>query len=165
MEKFQRKHIQRDGAPLNPWYVTGFSDGESSFTYSRSGKNIALYFAIKLSYEDRELLYKLRDFFCAGKIYVGKPLAPGRYSGHTRTFFYYRVSRIAELGRVIDHFDRYPLVGKKAQSYAIWKQMVALKMSFRKPNLDELAVLAGRLSAAAGKYSSARNNAKDRSDL
>ena len=131
---------------LNPWYVTGFCDGESTFTYSRSGNNLGLYFAIKLNSDDRDLLYKIKDFFGVGKMYVGRPVPPRKYSGHTRTYFYYRVSRIKELSRVIEHFTKYPLVGKKAKSFAVWQEMVNVKKAYRKPNRQELDVLATKLS-------------------
>jgi len=136
---------------LDPWYISGFSAGEGTFTYSRSGKNLNLYFAIKLNFEDRDLLYKIKSFFGVGKIYVGKPTPPRKHSGHTRTYFYYRVSKIAELNRIIEHFDNYPLIGKKATSFSIWKDMVKYKKAYRKPQYDKLNDLASKLSAVAGK--------------
>jgi len=152
VEKFQLEHFRLEKTEkLNPWYVTGFCDGESAFTYSRSGKNLNLYFAIRLNFEDRDLLYKIRDFFGVGKIYVGRPAKPGKYSGHTRTSFYYRVARIAELDKIINHFARYPLVGKKAASFAIWKEMVEAKKRFRRPKRDELNRLADELSGLTGR--------------
>lgn len=165
MEKFQREHFQTDTKQLDPWYITGFSDGESTFTYSRSGKNICLYFAIKLVFEDRDILYKIKDFFRVGRIYVGKPVAPGKYSGHTRTYFYYRVSRITELNEIINHFDKYPLVGKKLKSYNIWKEMVAAKMRYRRPNRCELEKLAKRLSSLTGRNPATAEDVKDNRDM
>src|SRR3954454_4331406 len=49
METFSRG---TSPAPLDPWYVTGFVEGEGAFTYSRSGKQLALYFGLKLSRDD-----------------------------------------------------------------------------------------------------------------
>jgi hypothetical protein len=142
---------------LNPWYVTGFSDGESAFTYSRSGNNLSLYFAIKLNFEDRNLLYQIKDFFGVGKIYVGRPVLPGKHSGYTKTSFYYRVSKISELSKVIEHFDKYPPIGKKASTYPIWKEMVALKKEYRKPNKAELNRLADKISALTSKNNKLKN--------
>ena len=136
---------------LDPCYVTGFCEGEGTFTYSRSGNNLNLYFAIKVNFEDRDLLYKMQSFFSVGRIYVGKPIPPRKYSGHTRTYFYYRVSKISELRRIIEHFDNYPLKGKKAVSFSIWKEMVKYKQMYRKPQYDRLNELANKLSAVAGK--------------
>ena len=143
---------------IDPWYVTGFCDGESTFTYSRSNNSLSLYFAIKLNVDDRELLYKIKDFFGVGKMYVGRPIPPRRYSGHTRTHFYYRVSRIKDLDRIIEHFTKYPLVGKKAKSFAVWKEMVnEKKSSYRKPQREKLNELASKLSFLTGKNTAQRN--------
>jgi len=151
---------------INPWYVTGFCDGESTFTYSRSGENLNLYFAIKLNVDDRDVLYKIKDFFGVGNMYVGRPVPPRKYSGHTRTYFYYRVSKIRDHLRVIEHFTKYPLIGKKAASFSVWKDMVSLKLNYRKPNREELNRLAAKLSSLTGKNTAnKKNNGQSNSDL
>ena len=165
MEKFQLKHFQTNETGLDPWYVTGFADGESAFTYSRAGRTLNLYFAIKLVFEDRELLYKIRSFFGVGRIYVGRPVEPKKFSGHTRTSFYYRVSRIRDLDRIIEHFDEYPLVGKKARSYAIWKEMAQIKKAYRRPDREKLNALSAQLSQLTGRKPNKRTNAENSSDL
>jgi hypothetical protein len=126
--------------------VTGFVEGEGVFTFSRSGQQLGLYFAVKLPAEDRPLLEQLQQYFAGGSIYeVG-----------ARAGLYFRISRRQELDRVIDHFDQYPLRGWKASSFAIWREMVLLKRdSFRKPPREQLDALAVQLSA-----SSSRNAAR-----
>src|SRR5690348_16853163 len=108
---------------LDPWYVTGFADGVGTFTYSRSGNQIALYFAIKLTRADEPLLEQLREFFGVGRLYQVKA---------TKSAALYRVTRHDELHRVTDHFDRYPLHGEKRLGYAVWREMVTLKRDFRR---------------------------------
>lgn len=129
--------------------MTGFVEGEGTFTYSRSGRQMALYFAIKLTEADEPILASIRDFFGGiGSIYLVQPrdcAAPAR--GRTKAGSYYRVSRRDELLVVVNHFDRYPLRGAKATSYEVWRQMVMLKQKFRKPRRDLLDELAARLSA------------------
>jgi len=136
---------------LDPWYVTGFVEGEGAFTFSRSGRQLALYFAIKLTGVDRALLESIQSYFGgAGAIYdVGPRAAPTPSSGYTKAAVYYRICRRDELDRVVDHFDRHPLRGAKAASYAIWRQMVILKRDFRKPPREELEQLSAQLSAAS----------------
>jgi hypothetical protein len=135
---------------LDPWYVTGFVDGEGSFTFSRNGRSLALYFAIKLTYRDLPVLRSLHSFFGGvGKIYlVRPPHTPGPKSGMTKTAYYYRITKIADLAVVVEHFDKYPLVGLKRESYQIWKRMYLLKRAFRKADSAELHGLANQLSAA-----------------
>jgi hypothetical protein len=136
---------------LDPWYVTGFVEGEGAFTFSRSGRQMALYFAIKLTAADHAILEAIRDYFGGvGAIYgVKARAAPTPASGYTKAAAYYRVCRRQDLERVIDHFDRHPLRGAKAASYAIWRQMVILKRDFRKPPREELEQLSAQLSAAS----------------
>jgi hypothetical protein len=135
--------------PLEPWYVTGFVEGEGAFTFSRSGKQLALYFAIKRTGGDRGILEAIRAYFGgAGEIYdVAPSAAPTPASGYTKAAVYYRICRRDQLDRVLEHFDRHPLRGGKAASYAIWRQMVILKREFRKPPREELEQLSAQLSA------------------
>jgi hypothetical protein len=141
------------GVALDPWYVTGFVDGEGAFTFSRSGRQMALYFAIKLTGADLPILEAIRDYFGGvGTIYRVKPrAAPTPASGFTKAAVYYRICRRQDLERVVEHFDRYPLRTGKAASYAIWRQMVALKRDFRKPLREELEQLSAQLSAASSR--------------
>jgi len=143
METFSR-------GTFEPWYVTGFIDGEGSFTYSRSGRQIGLYFAVKLTETDRTILEQLQRFFGGiGSIYRVAPRTPRPGSGHTKTTSYFRVTRLEDLKRVVDHFDRYPLQTAKRGSYQIWREMVILKQAFRKPDREQLNALAVKLSAAS----------------
>jgi len=136
-----------DAADLpSPWYVTGFVETAGSFTYSRTGRNLAIYFAIKLPARDHRLLEAIRRFFGdAGTIYeIGRRDLPARAGA-----VYLRVSRRDELARVVAHFDRYPRRGRKLESYRIWREMVRLKADrYRRPPRERLGRLANRLSAA-----------------
>lgn len=147
---FPAETFSRGTQPLDPWYVTGFVEGEGAFTFSRSGKQMAMYFAIKLTGADKAILEDIRAFFGVGAIYrVVARAAPTPSSGYTKEAAYFRVSRRDDLERVLEHFDRYPLRGVKARSYDIWRQMVVLKREFRKPQREELDQLAAELSAAS----------------
>ena len=126
--------------PLDPWFITGLLQGEGSFTFSRSGPQLSLYFALKLGLRDRELLAALQHHFAGGgRIY------PIRRSQR----LLYRISRSDELERVVDHFDAYPLRGHKAATYAVWRQMVQLKRKFRAVDRERLFALAEELSTLA----------------
>lgn len=138
---------------LDPWFVTGFADGEGSFTFSRSGKQIAIYFAIKLVATDQPLLESIQDYFGVGKIYRVQARSPSQGAtsgGATKTASMYRVTRHNELPRVIEHFDNYPLQGEKRNGYAIWREMALLKTLFRKgADRELLSDLAQKLSSLA----------------
>jgi hypothetical protein len=123
--------------------VTGFVDGEGSFTYSRSSNQIALYFAVKLTNSERPLLEDIQAFLGGiGTIYTAAARAPTDRAGATKTAAYYRVTRRDELMTVVDHFDHYPLRSSKRNIYELWRTMVLVKQQFRRPDralLDELA--------------------------
>jgi LAGLIDADG endonuclease len=139
---------------LDPWYVTGFAEGEGSFTYSRSGPRVALYFAIKLSGSDRSVLVAIQRFFGGiGTIYDVGPRAPTLRSGFTKAASYFRVCRKAELLRVVTHFDQYPPVGCKLASYRVWREMVKLKNGPSKISIAELPRLAELLSSISPRHS------------
>ncbi len=143
-------HVSQHPPALDPWYITGFVEGEGCFTYSRSGRQMALYFAIKLTGADAALLDAIRIFFGgAGRIYRVKPRAPIPRSGFTKAAAYYRVCKTVELDRIVSHFDIYPLRGLKTRSYAIWKEMVAVKKLPPRQRGDTLDSLAHKLSEAS----------------
>jgi len=137
---------------LTPWYITGFCDGEASFTYSRSGsRGVNLYFAIRLRSDDRPIIEEIQNFFGVGKIYTVKARPPGRHSGFTKESTYYRVTRIHELAKIVQHFDKYPLTSKKAKPYQIWRKMVKQKQNFRRQNPIQAHKLAQQLSGLNSK--------------
>lgn len=137
------------GTPLDPWYVTGFAEGEGRFTFSRSGRSLALYFALRVTRADAAILLGIQAFFGGiGRIY------DRRTSGGS---LYYRVNRIDDLPTIVRHFDDYPLAGAKARVFEIWRRMVDLKrVHYRHPERADLEALADRLAEATA-HSSGRD--------
>lgn len=122
-------------------YITGLCEAACSFTYSRSNNSINLRFGIKLGEKDKFLIFALKAYFGVGHIYKsGNPEA-----------WYYCVSRMDEIPQVIAHFDKHPFLGRKAASYAIWKEMFHLKKVPRKFDFVALNTLAERLSSLSPK--------------
>jgi hypothetical protein len=139
---------------LNPWYVTGFCDGEAAFTYSRAGGSFNVYFSLTQREDNRQIIDDIQAFFdYAGKIYHKKGAQPAKNSGHTKPSWYYRVATVDEIPIIIDHFDKYPMQSKKKwEAYRIWREMVMHKIeNFREPNYDKLRELAARLSSLNSK--------------
>jgi hypothetical protein len=113
--------IDRQGAngrvvPLDPWYVTGLTEGEGCFCISlairaklRTGLEVRPSFSLSLNEKDLELLEDLQAFFGCGWI---------RRSKGDRTFKY----EVRSIGDLIDvilpHFERFPSRGYKAKSCA-----------------------------------------------
>lgn len=116
---------------LDPWFVTGFCDGEAAFTFSRSGSGFSLYFSICQRNDNREIIENIQRYFKGiGTIYTRKEQLPSRFSGRTKPNAYFRVCRQDELARVIDHFDKFPLQSRKKDVYMLWRQMAHDKMRY-----------------------------------
>ena len=128
MDTFSRETLAAE-------YVTGLVEGAGSFTYSRSSKQLALYFGLKLPLTDRPLLEALQAFFGVGRIY------------ETGASAYYRVTRHQDLPRVVAHFERYPLRSRKRETFDVWRQMIEAKQSFRRPDREQLEQLVAEMRA------------------
>jgi hypothetical protein len=134
---------------LNPWYVTGFADGEAAFTYSRAGGSFGIYFSIKQREDNRQLVEEIYHFFGSiGQIYKGKESPGVPKSGFSKPYAYFRINKNAELQKIVEHFDKYPLQSKKKhEAYQVWREMVIYKRdNYRNINYDFLSSLAVKLS-------------------
>jgi hypothetical protein len=107
---------------INPWYITGFSDGEGCFHLAvnkhkrfKHGYSLGAVFKIHLHSRDLALLEKIQRYFGVGKIYKLK-----------RGTIQFQVTSIQELKVIIDHFDKFPLVSSKWADYILFKQGVEL---------------------------------------
>ncbi len=127
--------------------MTGFLQAEGTFTFSRNGRSLNLVFGVKRQTPDEPLLRELRSFFGGiGRIYeVGGQQVSTGYPRSQRLF---RVTRRDELPRIVAHLEAYPLRGRRAATFALWREMVQLKLArFRRPDVDRLEQLAQALSA------------------
>lgn len=107
---------------LNPYYITGFTDGEGCFfvglspdSKSKTGYRVKANFQIGLHLKDLALLEQIKLFFGVGKISM---LAPESIQ--------FRVYALEDLKVIIRHFDKYPLLTYKQSDYLLFKQVVNL---------------------------------------
>jgi hypothetical protein len=127
----RRQELKSAAHSLNPWFVTGFSDAEAAFTFSRSENAFALYFSVTQRADNRAVIEKIQQYFCGiGRIYSRKESLPKKNSGHTKASVIYRVCRQDELLRIIEHFERFPLQGEKKEVYVIWRDMAIEKTKY-----------------------------------
>jgi len=120
---------------LDPWFVTGFCDGEASFSVSiyidkrikgRVGWVVKPSFQISLHSRDINLLLQLQEFFSCGRIVSKK----------SRSEVSFRVNSSHDLTNyIIPHFENYPLLSQKAADFYLFKQIVNL--IYTKVNLTD----------------------------
>lgn len=110
--------------PLDPYWVTGFSDGESTFVVSMTKDNeyttgwrVGLVFAIGLNQKDTILLEHIKSYFKVGSIRLSK----------ANNCAIYAVQSVKDISHVIiPHFDKYPLLTQKRADFELFKSTVDL---------------------------------------
>lgn len=111
---------------LNPFWVTGFSDGDSSFTVKFKKRmnltwQILPVFQIGLNIKDKDIVYKIQYFFNGVGIVS---------FDHINNIVYYTINKIKELNLiVIPHLDMYPLLSDKKIDYDLWVEIVKIIVS------------------------------------
>lgn len=109
---------------LNPYFITGFCDGESSFQVSitknktsKLGWKVRPQFTIGLHSRDLALLLQIKEFFGCGFI----------VKNNTQNEVSFRVYSLQDLTNcIIPHFSNYPLLSQKAADFYLFKQVTEL---------------------------------------
>lgn len=124
--------------PLDPYWVSGFSEGDSSFYVHIAEPKIArAIYKVELHEREVPLLHKLQEFFGgAGKVNV---------SSSSRSLARYTITRTSDLvHKVLPHFSKFELAGSKHANYIIWSQILKLidsKAHLTLEGLDQIKVL------------------------
>lgn len=111
-----------DDLKIDPWFITGFTDGEGCFTCSvlksssyKLGWEIQLNFQIKLHVRDYPILLRIQHSL--GGI--------GTVTSKQSTCVF-RVRKIGELIELVKFFDKYPLISYKRGEYLLFKQILSI---------------------------------------
>ncbi len=133
-------------------YLTGYVDGEGCFcvTFNRSkrhamGWDIRPSFSVSQNQDRAEILFMLQEILGCGSI---------RPDRSDRTLKY-EVRSVPELiGKIIPHFEAYPLLSSKAREFEAFAEIC--RMMFRKDHLtpagfDKIAELSAGLNASGKK--------------
>lgn len=125
---------------INPWFITGFSDAESSFFISiypdQNSKlkwRVTPSFSIHLHIKDIKLLKDIQNFFGVGKV---------RQNSKTTALF--RVDNIQELQIILDHFNKYPLIGDKISDFWLFEKcykLIKQKQHLTQAGLEQIVSL------------------------
>lgn len=122
---------------LNPWFITGFTDGEGCFTlYVRADRQkrknaIVTYyrwqvdFAITLRGDDIDMLHKIKTYFGCGVVSLSRK-ADTQHAHNYGQAGYHIASPSDIVRSVIPHFEKYPLNSKKQRDFELWKEAVMI---------------------------------------
>lgn len=111
-------------------WLSGFTDGEGNFHLCRHGKRLKAgksngffaSFRIGLRVDDKEILESIQAFLGCGSLY---PWINCRGRPNDKPQVRLQIACIPDLaGKVIPHFERFPLRAKKAREFSIWKGAV-----------------------------------------
>lgn len=110
---------------LDPWWISGFTTGEGSFTYFRRNRKKAKGEIVK----DYTLVYEVGQR--SDSLYIldliAKTFECGKVYSETRGLSKYRlVSRDLILSTLVPFFEKYPLEGNKNIQYKLWVQIVEI---------------------------------------
>ena len=107
---------------LNPWFVTGFTDGNGSFAVSITKKKEGIgwkmvpMFTIGLDLKYLDILVQIKDYFKTGNIYISK-----------KGIVYYTVGSVKDIVKyVLPHFDKFTPVTQKLKDYMLFKEIVLI---------------------------------------
>ena len=110
---------------LNPYWLTGFTDGEGCFSISifknktlKSGYQIFPEFVLTQGAKSLEALEKVQRFFGCGKIYENK-----RYDDHNESLYRYCVRNRTDLiQKICPFFMKYTLKTAKKYDFELFLQ-------------------------------------------
>ena len=118
---------------IDSWFVTGFAEAEGCFLVSiikdkeyRLGWSVSPRYHINLHQKDKALLEQIQSYFGVGSI---------NYKHGSEVIKYY-VQSIKDLARIIDHFEKHPLITQKLADYELFKQVFEI-ISNKKPLITE----------------------------
>lgn len=116
---------------LNPWYVTGITDSEGSFScYIRpNSKVVSLEYKVTQKSHSRAMLYELINYFSSGTVVIDNRVSD--------TYKYHVTSLPTLLEKVIPHFIKYPCLTSKELNFNDWAtiaQMLSKKEHLNSEN-------------------------------
>jgi len=122
---------------LDPWFITGFTDGEGCFSlFVRADRQkrlntIKVYyrwqvdFAYTLRGDDIEMLSQIKEYFGCGTVSVSGKKATSSKHNYGQCGYHVVVPNDL-IEKIIPHFEKYPLRSKKMKDFEIWKIAVQI---------------------------------------
>lgn len=105
---------------LNPWWVTGIVDAEGNFSVVTIKTKVVCAFKVTQRDHSVGILYDLFRYFNCGSISI---------DNREENSFKFAVYSLEDLCTILDHFDKYPLVGSKSLDYNDFKTVVKMRLN------------------------------------
>jgi len=127
---------------LNPFYITGFAEGEGSFYVGilprkmKNGWEVRPSFSLSQNEKDKKLVCSLIEFFGCGSVRPSK-------GDQTVKFEVRSLKDLQE--KIIPHFEKYQLFGRKQNDFIAFKKAVEIMKTnkhLEKDGLKEIIFLA-----------------------
>ena len=103
---------------MNPWFVTGFMDGEGCFhvsiiknNKSKVGYYVKHSFQIGLHEKDKSFLEDIKNFLGVGTI-----------SKHGSESFQLKVESIKDIKKLVDFLEKYPMITEGCSDFQLFKK-------------------------------------------
>ena len=142
---------------LNPFYITGFAEGEGSFYVGISprkmntGWEVRPSFSLSQNKKDRDLVYSLTNFFGCGFV------RPSKKDNMVK----YEVRSLKDIqNKIIPHFEKYQLEGRKRKDFEDFRKVVNLMKEnkhLEKEGLSEIVKLALKMTKNPRRIKSLEN--------
>ena len=134
----------KENSSLDPWFLTGFIDGEGCFRIPITkidraiGWRVQLFFQITLHEKDEILLENIRNCLGVGKIHK---------SG--KNLLQYRIQTFDELTVLLNHLENYPLISQKRADYELFRkayELVSIKEHLNKEGITKIVSIKASLN-------------------
>jgi len=114
LENQKNQNVNNDN--VNPWWITGFTEGEGAFyatVRTKGNKGLYVDVGFNLSQKTPELLKKVQKFFGFGSL-----------SHKATDCWCYQATGLSNADKLVAFFKRYPLQGRKKQDFETWLKII-----------------------------------------
>lgn len=111
-----------DDLQIDPWFITGFSDGEGCFSYS-----VLKSYSYKISWEIQPIFQIKRHVrYYPILLRIQHSLGGIGTVIINQSSCAFRVRKLSDLIELMIFFDKYPLISRKRGDYLLFKQILSV---------------------------------------